>query len=60
VVEPTIYSVVNGKISDHTITYQITTFFERIEDAVERIEDKSIQSYKYDVEKARLVKVEET
>ncbi|MDB2468551.1 GIY-YIG nuclease family protein [Alphaproteobacteria bacterium] len=34
--------------------------FERIEEAIERIKDKSIQSYKYDVKEARLIKVEET
>ena len=32
--------------------------FERIEEAIERIKDKSIQSFKYDVKEARLVKVE--
>lgn len=32
--------------------------FERIEEAIERIKDKSIQSFKYDVKKARLIKVE--
>lgn len=31
---------------------------ERIEEAIERIKDKSIQSFKYDVKEARLVKVE--
>ena len=34
--------------------------FERIEETIERIKDKSIQSYKYDVKEARLIKVEET
>lgn len=33
--------------------------FERIEEAIERIKDKSIQSYKYDVKEARLMKVKE-
>ena len=32
--------------------------FERIEEAIERIKDKSIQSFKYDVKEARLMKVE--
>lgn len=33
---------------------------ERIEEAIERIKDKSIQSYKYDVKEAKLIKVQET
>ena len=34
--------------------------FERIEEAIERIKDKSIQNYRYDVKEAKLIKVHDT